>query len=248
MKRLKGLRRWFDDHKTWRSDDWNSVIRSDESSFTLFPTSGRVYVWITPKEAYNPECLVPSVKHGGGSVMIWAAISWYSAGPIITLSARNIASDYMDILGNQVLLMVQMLFEFSDAVFQYDKSPIHTARSVQSWFEEHEDACQHLPWPAQSPDLNIIISLWSAWESGVRSVFPPPWSLKQPDVLHEEWCNIPLETIQNLYGPAFYVLLTVHAGMTLGKWPTWCTITLYKTIYDCNPLHVSSITVLIIRR
>jgi hypothetical protein len=47
------------------------VIRSDETSFTLFPTSGRVYVYRTYKEAYNPECLVPTVKHGGGAVMIW---------------------------------------------------------------------------------------------------------------------------------------------------------------------------------
>jgi len=27
----------------------------------------------------------------------------------------------------------------------------------------------------------------------------------------------------------FDVLLTVHPGTTLGNWPTWCTITLYKT-------------------
>jgi len=27
----------------------------------------------------------------------------------------------------------------------------------------------------------------------------------------------------------FYVLLTVHPGTTLAKWPTWCTIALYKT-------------------
>jgi len=27
----------------------------------------------------------------------------------------------------------------------------------------------------------------------------------------------------------FYILLTVHPGTTPGKWPTWCTITLYKT-------------------
>jgi transposase len=50
-------------------------IWSDESSFTLFPTSGRV--WRTPKEAYNPECLVPTVKRGG-SMMVWAAESWYN--------------------------------------------------------------------------------------------------------------------------------------------------------------------------
>jgi hypothetical protein len=54
------------------------VIWSDESSFTLFPASGRVYVWRRLKEAYNPEFLVPTVKYGCGPVMVWAAVSWYS--------------------------------------------------------------------------------------------------------------------------------------------------------------------------
>jgi len=27
------------------------------------------------KEAYNPECLVPTVKHGVRSVIIWEAVS-----------------------------------------------------------------------------------------------------------------------------------------------------------------------------
>jgi hypothetical protein len=52
------------------------VIWSDESSFTLFSTSGRVYVWRTPKKACNPECLVPTGKRGGGFLMVWEAISW----------------------------------------------------------------------------------------------------------------------------------------------------------------------------
>jgi hypothetical protein len=65
--------------KPWNQANGNvGVIWSDELSFTMFPTSGRVYVWKTPEEAYNPECLVPTMKHGGGSVMVWAAISWYS--------------------------------------------------------------------------------------------------------------------------------------------------------------------------
>jgi len=62
------------------------------------PTSGLVYVWRTPTEAYNPECLVPTVKHEDGYVMTWAAVSCYSAGPIITLNGRITASDYT--LGN----------------------------------------------------------------------------------------------------------------------------------------------------
>jgi hypothetical protein len=52
-------------------DDCKYVIWSGKSSF-MFPTSGQVYVWTTTKEAHNPECLVPTVKYGGRSVMIWA--------------------------------------------------------------------------------------------------------------------------------------------------------------------------------
>jgi hypothetical protein len=92
-----------------------------------------------------------------------------------------------------------MLFHYNDAVFQYDTSPIHTVRSVQSWFEKHENALQHLPWPAQSLYIYIIKTMWSVLENGVRNRFPPPSFLKQPDVLHEEWFSIPQETIQNLH-------------------------------------------------
>jgi len=100
------------------SDDWKFVMRSDQSSFTLFPTSGWVYVWRTPKQVNNLECLIPTVKHGGRSVMIWAAISWYSAGRVITMNGRITASDYVDILGSQVHPAVQMLFPNNDAIFE----------------------------------------------------------------------------------------------------------------------------------
>ena len=102
----------------------------------------------------------------------------------------------MDILGNQLHRMVQVLFP-NDAFFQDNDSPIHTAGSVQSWFEKHEDTLQNLLWLAQFPNLNIIEPLWSVLLSRVRSRFPPS-SLKQ---LEEEWYSIPLQTIQNLPEP-----------------------------------------------
>ena len=87
--------------------------------------------------------------------MIWAAISWYSGGSIITVNDRITAGGCIDILGNQMHPMVQILFPNYGAVFQDDSSPMHTARSVQFWFEEHEDILHHLRWLAQSADLNI---------------------------------------------------------------------------------------------
>jgi hypothetical protein len=58
-------------------------------------------------------------------------------------------------------------------------APIHTARTVQSWFEEHEGELQHLHWRAQSPDMNIIEPLQSVLETRVRNRFRPPTSIKQ---------------------------------------------------------------------
>ena len=104
--------------------------------------------------------------------------------------------------------VVQVLFPNNDATFQ-DDSPIHTARSVQSCFEEHEDALQHL-WLAQSPELEILSNHWSVLESRMRSRFPP-LSLKQ---LEEEWYSMPLETIQILHGS---VPRRIQALVT-GKW------------------------------
>jgi hypothetical protein len=51
---------------------------------------------------------------------------------------------------------IQTLFPKNDADFQGDNATIFTAGIVRSWFEEHEGEFQHLPWPAQSPILNII--------------------------------------------------------------------------------------------
>jgi hypothetical protein len=54
----------------------------------------------------------------------------------------------MNILGNQLHPVVQILFPNHDAIFKDDNWPIHTPRSVQSWFLEHEDALKKIPWPA----------------------------------------------------------------------------------------------------
>ena len=191
---------WCKNLQNWSLEQWKNVIFSDESSFTLFPTTGRVYVWRQPKEAFDPDCLFPTVKHGGGSVMIWGAISWKSAGPMVSLHGRINSQDYLSILSDQMHPMVAELFPEGNAIFQDDNAPLHTAKFVTEWHEEHSSEVEHLIWPPQSPDLNIIEHLWCILEKQVRSRYPPPSSLQELEtVLAEEWAKIPLEKIQTLY-------------------------------------------------
>ncbi|PNF41537.1 hypothetical protein B7P43_G12318 [Cryptotermes secundus] len=124
----------------------------------------------------------------------------YSVGPIMILHGQIAAREYLDRLGNQVHPMIQTSFPQKDAVSQDDNVPIHTAGTVQLWFEEHEGELQHLPWSAQPQDLNITEPLWSVLETKLRNRFLPPTPLKHlEDVLQEEWYRILLETVKNLY-------------------------------------------------
>ncbi|GFW45151.1 hypothetical protein TNCV_716531 [Trichonephila clavipes] len=42
--------------------------------------------------------------------------------------------------------------------------------SMQRDSSNHEDEVKHLPWPAQSPDLNIIEPLWSIFERSIWNI------------------------------------------------------------------------------
>ena len=66
----------------------------------VLPTSGRVTVWRSPKEAHRPDWCMPRVKHGGKSVMVW--VSWHSPGLLLVLDGRVTAKDYWPILEGHV--------------------------------------------------------------------------------------------------------------------------------------------------
>lgn len=96
--------------------------------------------------------------------------------------------------------MMHAIFPDGDGIFQDDNAPIHTAKVIKTWYENHGDDFEHLVWPAQSPDLNIIEPVWSTLEARIRSVFPPPSSLRELErILIEEWHKIPMAVIQSLY-------------------------------------------------
>ncbi|GFX72900.1 DDE_3 domain-containing protein [Trichonephila clavipes] len=189
---------------------------------------------------YDRDYLLQTDKNGDGSVMIWAAVSWFSAEPIVTLKGRitggkikhsytkklilsyltcvtlkgRITGEkYKEILSDQVHPMMQTLLSAIDGIFQDDNAPVHAAGLVRPWFDEHEDEVKFSPWPAQPPNLNIIEPLRSILEYSIRNRYTQPASLPVLlQYLHEEWYNIPPNTLQHLYESILRQIRTVlHA-------------------------------------
>ncbi|GBL75615.1 hypothetical protein AVEN_154935-1 [Araneus ventricosus] len=64
-----------------------NIIWSDESSFTIFQTNSRVYVWRTPAESHRVDYHRPSIKYRGDSLMLWGMMSHHSLGSLVILLA-----------------------------------------------------------------------------------------------------------------------------------------------------------------
>jgi transposase len=62
-------------YKNWTAKDWKQVIWSDESKFTLYGSDRRKYCWKKPGEMLRSHHVQPTVKYGGGSIMVWGCIT-----------------------------------------------------------------------------------------------------------------------------------------------------------------------------
>ena len=78
---------------------------------------------------------------------------------ILILSGNQNANHYINTLGRGLLPFVADTFGAEHPwVFQHDGAAIHTAIATRKWLTERQ--IRTLPWPAKSPDLNIIENVW----------------------------------------------------------------------------------------
>lgn len=174
---------------------FDKILWSDETKIELFGNNYNNKVWREPGSAYNRNNTLPTVKHGGGSIMAWGCFSSSGTGELHVIKGTMNSQKYCEILDKCLCSSARILGLGRRWTFQQDNDPKHTSRQTTEWFRTHRISV--LEWPSQSPDLNPIENLWKQLKVKVGERRPS--NLKElEEVCTEEWGKIPADVCHNL--------------------------------------------------
>ncbi len=106
----KACKQFAEDNLSKSMNYWNHVLWSDESKVNLFGSDGVQHVWWRPGEEYQENCALPTVKHGGGSIMVWGCMSAAGTWELRFIEGNMDSNMYCDILKLNMMPSLQKLF------------------------------------------------------------------------------------------------------------------------------------------
>ncbi len=103
----KACKQFAEDNLAKSMTYWSHVLWSDESKVNLFGSDGVQHVWRCPGEEYQENCALPTVKHGGGSIMVLGCMTTAGTGELRLIEGNVDSNMYCDILKQTMMPSLQ---------------------------------------------------------------------------------------------------------------------------------------------
>jgi transposase-like protein len=184
--------------KRWARKAWGNAMITDSKYFWLCPRGIGRKVWVqygkhAPMEATNKNC---TKVHVYGGVSKWGRTPLFA-----TVGTTCFKSETKGVTGRvyQKLLEESLIPACkrvmagkygSEWIFQQDNARAHTAKVTMAWLGMQDFMV--MQWPARSPDLSWIESIWS-WMAQALRKRNDLTTTNFHDVVVETWNNIPEE-------------------------------------------------------
>ncbi|KAI4901782.1 hypothetical protein NFI96_006667 [Prochilodus magdalenae] len=146
--------RFTNEHITDSERDWEKVLWSDETKTELSGLDSTRRVWRKKNTEHDPKNTVPSVQHGGGSIMFWECCSSKGTGQLHRIDGKMNGVRYRRILGDDLLASARALKLGRGWVFQHDHDPQHTAKETKEWL--HRSISSEAVSNSQEPQRHLL--------------------------------------------------------------------------------------------
>ena len=124
-------------HHQWTTENWKKVLWTDKSKFEIFGSSCRFFVHRRVGERMVPQSVTPTVKHGGGSVMIWGSFSGSRVGDLHRVTGTLNQKGSHSILQHHAIPSDIRLVG-QGFILQKDNDPKHTPRRCQNYLRRNK--------------------------------------------------------------------------------------------------------------